>query len=473
MAGGIMQLVKTDTGGGSGSQMEYLVGNPEISFFKTVYRRHTNFAMESVRQTFLTKPVLELNSRSSFTCRINRVADLLKDVFLCFTLPSIYSTDQHRFQWIENFAKYAIHSYHVKLDTQTIDQRYGEWMDIWTELTIPNDKKSIYDKMSGNTEDVSNPLVRTKKITIRNNKLYYRYYPVGVADSPSIPQSKYFIPLDFWFTKDPGLALPLIALQYQNLDITIEFRSLYELCQVYDHVEGSYVSIQTYNQKPYHTPVSFYQFLSPTDSSPSPDFVNTNSVDLEAYLECNFIYLDTDERVQLAKTNTDYLIERIYRIEKAGIYKQGTIDLIMQNPVKEIIWLTRRSDALKDNHFSNFTNRVPSDRTLPIMKSARMLWNGMERFEEKDRQYFNLVQPYLHHTRGPREGIYVYSFALKPQQNQPSGAFNASMIDRIQLYVTNEDQEPDKNYDYEYVVYAVYYNIFRVMGGLGVMVFAY
>lgn len=470
MAGGVMQLVKSDTSGGSGAQMEYLIGNPEISYFKTAYRRHTNFAMESVRQTFLTKPVLELNTRSSFTCRINRVADLLKDVYLCFTLPSIYSTDKHRFQWIENLAKYAIYSYSVKLDTQTIDQRYGEWMDVWTELSISSDKKTIYDKMSANTEEVTNPLVRTKKITIRNNKLYYRYYPVGTTGSPSIPQSKYFIPLDFWFTKEPGLALPLIALQYQNLDITIEMRSLLELCQVYDHVQERYMSVTTYNSKSYHTPVRLGDFLYPTNNIPQEV---DNSIDLEAYLECNFIYLDTEERVQLAKNNTDYLIDRIYRIEQGGIYKQATIDLTIQNPIKELIWLTRRSDAVLYNDWSNFTNRLPSDRTYSIMKSARLLWNGMERFEEKDKQYFNLVQPYLHHTRGPREGIYVYSFALNPEKNQPSGAFNASMIDRIQMYVTNEELQSGNNYDYEYVVYAVYNNIFRVMSGMGGMVFAY
>lgn len=470
MAGGVMQLVKTETGGGSGAQMEYLVGNPEISFFKTVYRRHTNFAMESVRQTFLTKPVLEPNSRGSFTCRINRVGDLLKDIFFCFTLPAIYSSDQHRFQWIENLAKYAIYSYTVKLDTQTIDQRYGEWMDIWSELSISSDKKNIYDKMSANTEDITNPLVRTKKVTIRNNKIYYRYYPIGVTGSPSIPQSKYFVPLDFWFTREPGLALPLVALQYQNLDITIEFRSLLELCQVYDHISEKYMSIATYNSKSYTTPITFGQFLYPTNAIPQN---YSSSVDLEAYLECNFIYLDTDERGQIAISTSDYLVERIYRIEQGGIYRQGTINLIIQNPIKELIWITRRSDTVFYNDWSNFTNRIPSDRTYSVMKSARLLWNGMERFEEKDKQYFNLVQPYMHHTRGPREGINVYSFSLTPEKNQPSGAFNASMIDRIQLYVTNEEKEENSEYDYEYVIYAIYYNIFKVSSGMGEMVFAY
>jgi hypothetical protein len=257
------------------------------------------------------------------------------------------------------------------------------------------------------------------------------------------------------------------------LDIIVEMRSLTELCQLYDHVEEAYVSIPTYNSKSYHTPVVFGQFLHPTDQQP-PAASLENTVDLDAYLDCNFIYLDTEERTALAKENRDYLVERVYRTELNGLSSQGTIELKIQNPVKELIWLTRRSDITATNDWSNFTNRIPSDKTYPIMKTARLLWNGMERFEEKERQYFNLVQPYMHHTRGPREGIYVYSFALNPEDNQPSGAFNASMINRIQLYVSNEEYEAGAPaYDYEYVVYSVYYNVFRTMSGMGSMVFTY
>lgn len=473
MAGGVLQLVRSDASGGAGAQMEYIIGNPEVSFFKTVYRRHTNFSMEPVHQLFTTKPVLETNTRGIFTCRINRVADLVKDVFFRFQLPAIYSSDAHRFRWIENLSKYALYKYTVTLDTQTIDQRYGEWMDVWSELSISQDKKNIYDKMSGNTDALYDPTRRTKKIIVRNNKLIYNYYPIGTAaNGPSIPAATYYVPLDFWFSRHPGLALPLVALQYQNLDIIIEMRSLMELCQVYDAVAETYVSIPTYNSRLYNTPVVFGQFLHPTDAQPVGGL--ETSVDLNAYLDCQFIYLDTEERTALAKNNNDYLVERVYRTELNGLSAQGTIDLKLQNPVKELIWLTRRSDTVAANDWSNFTNRIPSDITYPIMKTARLLWNGMERFEEKERQYFNLVQPYLHHTRGPREGIYTYSFALTPEDPQPSGAFNASSINRIQLYVSNEVYEPGAAaYDYEYVVYAVYYNVFRTMSGMGSMVFAY
>lgn len=474
MAGGVLQLVRSDGSGGAGAQMEYIIGNPEVSFFKSVYRRHTNFSMEPVHQIFTTKPTLETNTRGIFTCRINRVADLIKDVFFRFRLPNIYSSDYHRFRWIENLSKYALYKYTVTLDTQTIDQRYGEWMDVWTELSLPQDKKNIYDKMSGNDATLTDPSRRSKKIIVRNNKVIYNYYPEGTAaNGASIPETTYYVPLDFWFSRHPGLALPLVALQYQNLDIIVEMRSLLELCQIYDQVAEAYVSIPTYNQRSYHTPVVFGQFLHPTDQQP-PAPTLANVVDLDAYLDCNFIYLDTEERTALAKENRDYLVERIYRTELNGIARQGTIELKLQNPVKELIWLTRRADTIDTNDWSNFTNRIPADKTYPIMKTAKLLWNGMERFEEKERQYFNLVQPYMHHTRGPREGIYVYSFALKPEDNQPSGAFNASMMNRIQMYITNEDFETGAAaYDYEYVVYSVYYNVFRCMSGMGSMVFTY
>jgi hypothetical protein len=474
MPGGIMQLVRSDASGGAGAQMEYIIGKPEISFFKTVYRRHTNFSTEPVHQLFTTKPVFEMNTRGSFTCRINRIADLLQSVFFHFKLPAIYSTNQHRFRWIENAAKYALYRYTITLDTQTVDIRYGEWMDVWSELSVSQDKKSIMDKMSGNTDALYDPVVRSRKIVIRNNRLIYYYYPEGtVANGPSIPESSYYLPLDFWFSRHPALALPLIALQYQNIDITIELRSLYELCQVYDDRLEKYVSIPTYNSQSYNTPVVFGQFLYPTDQQPAFSEMDT-SVDIDAYLDCIFIYLDTDERVQLAKNNTDYLVERVYRVEQSGLGRVGTIDLKLQNPIKELIWITRRSDFITTNDWSNFTNRLPADTSYPIMKTARLLWNGMERFEEKDRAFFNLAQPYLHHTRGPRDGVYVYSFSLNPEEAQPSGAFNASMIDRIQLVVTNEEFETGvPTYDYEYIVFATYINIFRVMSGMGSMVFTY
>ena len=448
-----------------GAQDQYIHIGPEMSYFKQVVKRCTNFSMESVRQSFLTKPVLD-SSRSSFTCRISRIGDLLQQIYLSFELPNIYSDDKVRFRWIKNIANYMLYSYSIRVDTQLVDQKWGEWLDVWNELTMNQEKKYAYDRMTGNEEAYANPKSYLPMVTIRNNRLTYSMYPKALSpEYPSIRKRRFFVPLDFWFCKNPSLALPLIALQYQNIEVTIEMRGIDELYQVFDERSGLYMSPSEFKTKPHNADidVSIQRFLSFDGQG------NSERIDLDAYLECNFIFLDEPERRVIASANTDFLVERVYRTEKEGIMAQNTVDLVIANPIKEIVWLMRRTDANKYNEWGNFTAKHPENMYYPILKSARMLWNGLERIEEKPAAYFQLLQPYQHHTSAPREGIYTLSFALYPEKNQPSGSFNASMIQKIQLYLTTE-QYPDVQ-EYEVVVYSVYYNIFRVMSGQGGMVF--
>jgi len=466
MAGGLMQLVKPDSTKSHGAQMEYITVNPEISYFKMVYRRHTNFAMESVRQTFLTKPVLESSGRTTFTCRIGRVADLLKDVFLCFELPAIYSDSNLRFQWVENLAHHMIYTFSARVDTQLIDQQHGEFMDVWNELTLPPGKRALYNKMTGHVDAFSSPTAQNKKIMITNNRISFKAYPTSLPNRPSIVGRKFYVPLPFFFTKHAGLSLPLIALQYQTIDVTIEFRSIEELYQLYDASIGKYVSPLYYNQL-HGTSYNISSFLAHGGGG------TTRTIDLNAYLECNYIYLDTEERTALARASTDYLIERVFRVGTDGLVNTATINLTLQNPVKELIWITRRSDALRNyNDYTNYMDSVQDINPRTILKTAKIVWNGMDRIEEKDAEYFNLLVPYKHHSNSPRDGLYAYSFALHPEKLQPSGEFNASMINDISLFVTLNPRE-DTTYEHEIVVYSVYYNIFRVMSGSGAMVFAY
>lgn len=478
MAGGVMQLVTV------GAQDQFLTGSPEISYFKMVYKRHTNFSMESIRQTFNTKPVLEA-SRNVFTCRINRVADLLQEVYFSYQFPDIFASDKFRFRWIENVSQYMIYSCAVRIDTQLIDQLWGEWMDVWNELSLSTDKKGSYDKMSGNVEEFVNPRLLSPIVVIDNNNISYSYYPVGSSlSSPSIKGRRVFIPLQFWFTKNPGLALPLIALQYQNIDITIELRAAGELYQIFDEESGIYISPDEYRSRhlnlnvgkfnedydvngvPNHD-VSLQRFMVPVNADYS---YLAPSVDIDAYLECNFVFLDEPERKPMAGNTHDYLVERVFRLDREGVGRQETIDLVLQNPVKEIIWITRRGDTHKYNSWSNFTNSLLKLPNYNILSTAKFMWNGMERIEDKSAEYFNYIQPFQHHTRSPRDGIYSYSFALYPEKIQPSGSFNASTINKIQMYVTTTP--PEDGNGYEFVIYAVYYNLFRVMAGSGGMVFA-
>jgi hypothetical protein len=487
MGGGVIQLVTL------GSQDQFISGSPDISFFKFVYKRHTNFSMESVRQTFNTKPVLDVKG-NMFTCRINRVADLLQDVYLSIELPKIFSSDKFRFRWIENIGMYILANASIRIDTQLIDQIWGEWMDIWNELTLSADKREGYNKLTGNVDEFMNPVSPNSYMVFVNNNVALASYPIAgkTVDKPSIKNRRLYIPLPFWFTKNPGLAIPLVALQYQNIDITVELRSVEDLYQIYNMQDDTYYSPAEYrkitapdiNQPRIvlsakrnddfidgyaNNDVSIERFLVPLSQS----YLNmSSSIDVDAYIECNFVFLDESERKTIALQSNDYLVERIVRIDKEGIGPSATIDLVLQNPVKEIIWIARRDDTARFNSWANFTNSVRQIPNNHILHSAKLIWNGMERFEEKSPEYFNYIQPYRHHTRCPRDGIYVYSFALYPEKTQPSGSFNASTINKIQMYVTTNPPVGVPSYNYEIVFYAVYYNIFRVMSGSGGMVFA-
>lgn len=454
MPGGLMSLLAV------GAQDQYLTVSPEMSFWKQVYKRHTNFSMESISQTFISTPTLSTN-RSKFSCRIGRHGDLLNKVYLSIQLPDIYSDGNLRFRWVKNLASTMIYSYSVDVDTQSVDLRWGEFMDIWNELTHTVDKKYAFDRMTGNTEDFIAPRALKPKVIVDNNNLAYSFYPAATPTMPSIKGKRLYIPLDLWFTKDHTASLPLVALQYQNIDVTVELRAITDLYQIYDNRTGEYVSPSTYAGRYPGVDVSISRFTKYGGGGPQ-------IVPLNAYLDCNFIFLDTIERNYVATSNPDYLVERIYRNEIGGVKGQQIVDLTMSNPVKEIFWVLRRRDAFVYNDWGNYSTERPEKSGYPILDSAKVVWNGMDRFELKPAAYFNVLQPYQHHSTSPREGIYCYSFALYPEKTQPSGSFNATMISKIQMLLSMINMEEE----YDLFVYAMYYNIFRVISGSGQMVFA-
>ena len=480
MAGGVMQLAAY------GAASEYIMGNPDFSYFRLVYRKHTNFSMESITLSFNTKPSLDYQTSGTFTCNIGRSADLLKDLYFSFELPDIYSNDTHRFQWIRDIGNIMILRTWVNVDATTIDMQYGLWMDIWNELTIDSSKKDTYNRMIGNVDEFTSPKAAADIAIITNNNLTYSYYPVGTDGSPSIPGRRFYIPMNFWFTRNTGLALPLIALQYQKVTINVELRPIQELYQVFDRTLVRYISPTLFMQRHpsnatddaliiedpiYKGDVSISRFLKP----PSATKQINRIIDLNANIEANYIYLDTAERTLLAKqAQIDYLVEQVYATTLDGIKGYNLLNMTLHNPTKEFVWITQRSDAYQYNEWSNYTNRLPYDKNYPILKTAKILFNGMDRIEEKPAAYFNLIQPYQHHTNSPREGIYVYSFALYPEKSAPSGTCNMSMLQKVQLYVSTNailTTEPT-TYDYTIIVYSLSYNIFRVASGSGGMVFA-
>jgi hypothetical protein len=370
MGGGLLQLVAY------GAQDVYLTGNPQITFFKVVYRRHTNFSLESIQQTF--NGTVGFDKR--VTAQISRNGDLIHKMYIEATVTGgdVYAP---------YLGQRLIKQVELEIGGQLIDRQYSQWMHVWNELALPSGKKDGYNKMVG-----------SGSTGVPNGVTY-------------ISETKLYIPLEFWFCRNVGLALPLIALQYHEVKINVTFESAAKC--------------------------------------------STGTPTLDASLYVDYIFLDTDERRRFAQMSHEYLIEQVQftGTESMTASSSKKIKLNFNHPVKEIVWVNVASDAVAD-----WNTFVPTG-------TGKLQLNGNDRFAERDSTYFSLVQPYQHHENIPDgKNINVYSFGLKPEEHQPSGTLNMSRIDTATLHLGNADTNSD---DGQLWVFAVNYNVLRILSGMG------
>lgn len=426
MGGGLMQLVAY------GAQDIYLTGNPQITFFKVVYRRHTNFAMESIEQVF--NGVCDFGRKCTAT--ISRNGDLITRIYLVVDLPEVTAPQGDVCFWTRNLGNIMISYVELEIGGQRIDRQYGTWMVIWSELTLQPGLVAGYAEMIGNTVDLYGPDAILPSQPSGTN------CPVGGT-------KRLYIPLQFFFCRNVGLALPLIALQYHEVKINLQLRPLSELlnCQNAEGVAQPIPQVQ----------------------------LGYGS------LWVDYIYLDTDERRRFAQVSHEYLIEQVqFTGEETLTGPNEKIRLNYNHPVKELIWVSRLEVAEAQNQWSNFTTGTvagggPCDGAYAggdPMVAAKLQLNGHDRFAERDARYFNLVQPYQHHTNIPNNGIYVYSFALKPEEHQPSGSCNMSRIDNATFNMTFlaslfNGVTFGTNKTCTLLMYAHNYNVLRIMSGMG------
>ena len=412
MGGGLMQLVAY------GAQDIYLTGNPQITFFKVVYRRHTNFAVESIEQTF--------NGQADFgkrvTATISRNGDLIQQMYLeVATTTSMGATSFFTYGFGNALVKQA----EIEIGGQLIDRQYGDWMNIWTELTVPAGKRVGYDDMVGNSAGTD---------------------LLGNLDA--VNKKRFYVPLQFWFNRNPGLALPLIALQYHEVKLNLELRSANEL---FNRAEGN----------------------------------DSTGKNLSCKLYVDYIYLDTDERRRFAQVSHEYLIEQVQFTgaeSKSTATSSKNVTLNFNHPVKELIWVHSVKDheeikPVGGNRWFNYSGAT--DASVDSFTSALLQLNGHDRFSVRPADYFRKVQNYEHHTRVPRtdtnhqQFIYTYSFALSPEEHQPSGTCNFSRIDNAVLQISYKtDTEINVGAGLAALgmslrVYAVNYNVLRIMSGMG------
>ena len=458
-----------------GAQDIYLTSNPQITFFKVVYRRHTNFSRETIEQTFSGTA----GADKTINVTISRNGDLVHRLYLeCDQLAS----DGTPANTPHNVGHAIIDYVELEIGGQTIDKLYGHWMEVWARLTEPNETGSVGIMSASATSTIVrrarlvtgepnasmnnadggdvNYLTKFQKLACAGGVSWDDISAswTSAAGSPTVRSPALQVPLPFWFCRNPGNALPLIALQYHEVKLKMKFTSA---------VQGGY---------------------------------NVEKMSPKIWAE--YIYLDTAERRRFAQVSHEYLIEQVQRFDSstdaavAGVVTSKTLDLNFNHPVKELIFSsdydTTSGSAQRFGHLPGWADR---DTTVTLKL------NGHDRFSADRRwDYFSKTQIWEHHTGpgnldGGHEGyltgflsasglgwgtvstigsivtrhvadqIGVYSFALKPEEHQPSGTCNFSRIDSTRL--TFKKCKASGTNPVSLIVYAINYNVLRIMSGMG------
>lgn len=434
MPGGLIQLTVT------GKQNKVLTGQPTMTYFKYSYNQHTNFACESIAQNFDG----QVNFGQKVTSTISRNGDLITNMTLEIVLPNVNEekatsvTDSSGnsvsgtiiTNWVNSIGHRIIKNISIEIGGQEIDSHTGEWLEINSELTLTEAQKKAYFRMIGKKQF---------------------YYIQNTDQSTTL-----YIPLQFWFCKESGLALPLVALQHHDVKIHVRFRDLAKCIT-------SQVVLNDNNivENP-HNPTELNQSSSKIYS---------------ARILCDYVYLDVCERKWYAQHSHKYLIEQVqYNGLSSSIQSsESKIYLDFNHPCKELIWYATRESS---EHKNDWLNMGKTDNTDPylwgprsnddIIKSVTLYLNGHERVEERQSDYFRMVNALTYHTANPNNYIYTYSFALHPEKTDPSGALNFSLIDeammRFKTNITSSDS-------YKIHAYAKNYNMLIVTQGMGGLAF--
>ena len=414
--GGLLQLVA------HGKQDVFLTGNPQMTWFKMVYRRYTNFAIESQPMYFDGTP--DFGKR--ITCLVPRRGDLLSQIVLEVSLPPLYLTTGDAVSYVNSIGHALIQEITVEIGEQEIDRQNGEWMEIWSSYTTTRDKQVGFNNM-------------IRKVD-------------GYIPPTFFGEQKLYIPLRFWFCRNPGLALPLIALQYHPVRINLTLKPLNQL------------------------------FYSPglTTAECSTLEVKPASI-TDLMLWGDYIYLDVEERRRFVSSTHEYLIEQIQYTAPIPVAPGGTavtLRLEFNHPIRELLWFIKRSQMDTYHDYYNFssTSILETGVRKDLMADAVIQLDGYDRFDRRDAGYFRLVQPYYHHTTVPANlFIYNYCFALRPEELQPSGSLNASRIDNFVLQMNLVPDavsgNPPARGNAITRVYATNHNVLRIVNGFGGLLF--
>ena len=424
MPGGLIQLIST------GFIDNFIIESPEITYFKSVFYRHTNFSIDTYEDTFT-------NSNSFGTiseCRLKDYGDMISDIMIKIELPSLnnsyFHINPHRgictknisdvcecikcsnednttYSWVNSIGHVIIDYVELQIGGKTIDKHYGEWLEVWTELTQTNEKRPGYYEMIGKKEPIN------FSYTSFNNSMTI------------------FLPLNFWFCRNIGYSLPIVALYYEDVILRIKW-SDFSKCYI------------------------------------SNDGSNKKSIPIfSATLLIDYVFLDIIERSKFLTDKLMFIIDQVQFIESefSKSIKNPKLDISYINKsVKEIIWCVQRTDIDNDHYnYGIHKNRLIVKNSFnDTFMSAKLILNGVERIRDMKSTWFRIAQPYKYHTRIPTTYLYLYSFCLKPEELQPTGACNFSAFTNAYLFLTGV-QIPT---DYVIKLWAINQNILLISSGI-------
>ena len=492
MGGGLIQLAAY------GIENYYLTEDPQITYFKIVYRRHTNFSIEPIPQFFNIKA----NFSNRVSCTISKIGDLINRTYIVIDLPNIPTLPNNaKVRWIDNIGYGLIKTVEFEVGGKIIDSSYGDWLYIWNELN-----KRDLDDIIGNVPEL---------IEYSSSKNGYRLY----------------VPLSFYFCRNVSLSLPIIALEYNEVKINVEFNDIssclivgpthyicledsiclfkpYEMLQIDDtdnyvqfinfdisSLKMGYIKMDNnvgltvgavltgletkYQTKVYDPSTNQFKMIKTNDeilnlTKSNMTFRNIYNLTLvDAYLLVDYVYLDNLERLKFAKSNHEYLIDVCqFDNDKMIFNSNNKIKIGYFNPTKEII-IRAQYDYMINDYYKdtfNYTTSFNPKNAKSLIKKMMIKLNGFNREIDYDKMFYTYIQALQHHNSLPPLGLFMYSFSLKPFDSQPSGSCNFSKIDDITIDITVEPISYNRTAKIK--IYAFSWNIFRIMDGIGGLVFS-
>jgi len=489
MTGGLMNLVAY------GNENLLFNGNPKKTFFKAVYKKYTNFGLQRFRIDFEGSKILNEKTNTVLEFKIPRYAELLSDTYLVINLPNIYSPfynfnaeedvdnknghsfSPYEFRWVEELGTNFIEEIEVFSSGTTLARYSGEYLNCIKERDYSNAKKDLWDEMTGNISEINDPANAHGNVNVYPN---CHFTTAGLDIEPSIRGRRIYIPIEAFFCHTSKTALPLVALQYQEISIRIEFKPIMDLYTINNVNEVPNPNGLSYRTRPNKNILDhqMWRFLqAPYDETADTSLYNKNVSDwkTDIHLSGTYVFLGQDERRIMAAEQHNILITQLYTYNFLDVSGSQIVEIESKDMVKDYMWRFRRNDAYLRNEWSNYTN-WPYNNVKPMQVSlfsstgipnpARMFitgnigernavtgvitndypinlrdilidlgisMDGVYREKILDAGVYDYIEKYARTTGGAKRGLYCYNFCLDSNRKeyQPSGAMNVNKFKTI------------------------------------------